>query len=372
MRRVARFLVGALILTACSTPAVQSPTVEAWLLCGECAHGERAAVAALGMAAYPVLRDALANGPPANFRDNIRAKFRSVYRTTAPSAALSESQYAERAVENFVATYKKRAALSLGDIGGAQAMATLQQASLDVSNRPDVIEVVQIARMAADTARFRGVITPAAPAFGDTVVVRPPAFEPFNNDELIELNGKTAQPLDMTILRTPDSIRFIAAALPGQHVLTVHNVGTTSQNQVTSIVVRTLMDPNDRRMATCSTTACRIAQAPSYASLPGPVKHFLTLWSTRSGMDTVDLIRFQSPTLFHVTAHAVWNTADNVDLRWIACTGATPVGNANGATGQPSETTTVDIPAGACWLLAVILKATADTPPLIVTITLSP
>lgn len=356
--------------------------IDRWLHCAECRSGERAAVRAIGPRAVPTLVKALEGGPPAEYRDNMRRKVNTLYtsiKTTASgpdSSALPRTAYVERGVANYEATYRKRAAVSLGDIGTPEAVSALQAAAPPggTIHRADVIEAIRAAQATSDTARFLGSITPRTPAFGDTVIVRPPAFEPFDGNELASIEGSPIAPNATKVFGDSARFAFIAVGFPGQRRLTIQNVDTTTHSQHAEIALRTLSDANDRRMAGCADPACRINRAPRYTGVSVPFSSFLTLWRTASSADTVDMVKFEpSSHLLHLTADLSWSpTTANLDLRWADCATSAAVGNADGATGNHPERSVVNVPGGRCWVLIVLLSSTGIVSPVIAHLRISP
>ena len=127
--RVVLVVVAFAIAATCSPPASAqqddvSRKVQAWMRCQECNGGQLRAVVALGSAAVPALRTILIQGPPeadiAVVQRSLNALAGSPGATPAPSAAAIARQ-----LRNFASGYRIRAALALGEIGGAEARAAL-------------------------------------------------------------------------------------------------------------------------------------------------------------------------------------------------------------------------------------------------------
>lgn len=355
--------------------------IDRWLHCAECRSGERAAVRAIGPRAVPTLAKALKEGPPQEYLDNMESKFHTLYTgiramgSGPDSSALPRTAYVERGVANYTATYRKRAAASLGDIGTPEAISALQSTAPagGTIHRADVLEAIRAAQTTSDTARFLGSITPRTPAFGDTVVVRPPAFEPFNGDEVASIEGSPIAPNDTKVFGDATRLGFFAVALSGQRRLTIRNVGRTTHSQHAEIAVRTLADPNDRGMVGCPDLACRINRAPRYGGVPAPFSSFFTLWRSASSADTVDMVRFGPSDSLHVIADLSWSPSTaNLDLRWADCATNAAVGNTNGATADHPEKSIVYVPGGQCWVLLVLLSSTGVVSPVIAHLRISP
>jgi hypothetical protein len=112
----------------------------AWLLCVECSGGELQAVVALGNSADSTatidsLRQDVLGGPSPQRRDNIRLQFDSAYTEDSIDAVeegsapvLTRAQYVQPLLNNFVNTYRLRAARALAKIGGPVARGTLDSA----------------------------------------------------------------------------------------------------------------------------------------------------------------------------------------------------------------------------------------------------
>ena len=112
-----------------------------WLECEECVDGELEAVADLGAAAIPPLEAALKYGPsPANIAEEryaLETRFARLAREGAEHPA-PPSVIAEQYLNNYRANYGIRAAIALGEIGGAQAEKILAEASESGDFRDDV------------------------------------------------------------------------------------------------------------------------------------------------------------------------------------------------------------------------------------------
>ena len=355
--------------------------IDRWLHCAECRSGERAAVRNLGPRVVPVLKRALEEGPPQDYLDNMRLKFEGLYTsvlrtTTSPldSSALPRAAYVERGVANYVATYQKRAATSLSDIGGPEAAAALRGALSGgtAAYRPDVVDAIRARQLPPDTAQFLGRISPSAVPFGDTVTVQPPATEPFDGNEQAAIEGSPVSPNETKVSdSTAAELKFIATGFPGERRVTIHNVGTPSRHA--DIAILTLKDPNDRAMAGCANPACQANQAPRYTTVSPARSNFLTLWRSASSVDTVDMVKFEPSDSLRVTATlSWWPTTANLDLGWTNCTMSESRGNTDGATSSRPEESTVHIPGNRCWLLLIVLRDSGTVPPVVAHLRLSP
>ena len=125
-------------------------TIVAWLECEECTDGELEAVVALGEVAVPSLAASLQEGPaPASLelvRRQLIANYAALteYAKTHREAAtpLSEEEYVETYLGNYVALCRIRSAMGLAEIGGPEARAALEEA-LRADYRDDVQAAVK-------------------------------------------------------------------------------------------------------------------------------------------------------------------------------------------------------------------------------------
>ncbi len=337
--------------------------IRRWVHCDECTNGEREAVQALGSRAVPRLKQLLRDGPPADWRSNMTAKFRSVYATAAdtgaPSAATAPAVYIQRALDNYVANVQKRAAISLKDIDTQESLNALNGAATAVM-RADVAAMIGGPATAADS--FPGSVDPDNIWIGDTIIVRPPAYQPFTGDERGSLDGAPFVRDTLHLSGNTAAFRFLAAR-PGQRILTVRNVGNTVDSQHTRVLVESSLDANDRLTASCTTDTCLTTRAPRYTAVTSPIKAVLSLWRTTSRPDTLDLVTFRPTDSLSITAAVHWTPSlANVDLRWVECTTWEDRGNTDGATTtERPESTTVNIPPLQCWALLVLLRPQPQT-----------
>jgi hypothetical protein len=358
----------AAVVSGCGRSRSVPEAVEAWFDCEECEDGQRARVRALGERAVPALERMLLDGPSRRQRRLVRRKFESI-EAVARTGGVGSKQEIDELVQAFVANRQKRAALSLGDIGGDRARDALRRALQPRSvrsYRSDVVAVIRIALASLDPARFRGDIAPSVPGFGDTVILRPPANETFASDAVAGLRDSPYSAAEVRQFVESGRLGFAAVGVRGPHVVTVQN-GVTNTPQSAQLLVRTLLDPTDRRMAFCPTLQCKIDSAPrllptaaSLMARPAGLLAFLSLWRTASSSDTEDLFRFDASAPFRITARVDWRQNANVDLQWVRCSDGVPVGDSSGISGANPERTSVEIPGAGCWVLLVKL-ASADT-----------
>ncbi len=111
---------------ACHPTSAERTTMRRWLLCEECTQGERDAVVALGDNVTGALADAL-KGPPASGLANIRSQAEVMYARLV-SPPVSQADYVQYFVANYVATYQSRSAVALGLIDTPRAHAALLDA----------------------------------------------------------------------------------------------------------------------------------------------------------------------------------------------------------------------------------------------------
>jgi hypothetical protein len=120
----------------------EQESLRRWLLCDECTEGELYAVLALGERPLGSLRKFLRDGPPDDRRRNIRLQAEGMYDRAEPGGIEREA-YIAGIVQNYVATYQKRAALALDTIGTPRARGILIEAlQRDPGYREDVRRVL--------------------------------------------------------------------------------------------------------------------------------------------------------------------------------------------------------------------------------------
>lgn len=120
-----------------------------WLECEECENGELEKVTGLGEGAVPTLAATLEEGPSAASRESYRRHLVQTYNRTMeyarthPEAELdmTEEEYVDAYMGNYVALYRNRAAIALAAIGGDYARAALEKAR-DAELREDVRNTV--------------------------------------------------------------------------------------------------------------------------------------------------------------------------------------------------------------------------------------
>lgn len=122
-----------------------------WLECEECTEGELEALTAFGREVVPMLAKTLVQGPAPASRELLRRDLVRRYHELQRYAAthpeeglgdLTESEFVDLYLGNYVALYRVRAAQALGAIGGPEAERTLQSA-LQMELRKDVAAAVR-------------------------------------------------------------------------------------------------------------------------------------------------------------------------------------------------------------------------------------
>jgi len=339
------------------------PPIEAWLYCDDCIEGERRAVSALRDGAVPQLARALLDGPPAEKREVVRQS--AVGAHSRAGVGTPSAQYAAEIVDNYVAKYQKRAAVSLGDIRTPRAKGVLDEAlqpARRAQYRADVWRTIQSARMAIDATPFGGKFERSIVSFGDTAFLLAPRARPFTISDMVAFDHKIFPPADLFLSRQADRLGFAAVGASGSHLIALRNI-RMGTSEVASFIIRSIADANDRAMENCSDRACEVSRSPRIPAAAIPYRSFLSLWSTPPQRDSLDMFRFEPSSPLRVNAQLDWNGPGNLDLVWRSCSQFTTVGNGDGATpAKKPEKTSVDIPAGECWLLLVALKSRLPEP----------
>ncbi|HYC33051.1 MAG TPA: hypothetical protein VEB59_12235 [Gemmatimonadales bacterium] len=133
----------ALVLVACDPlPGPERKAIHDWLVCEECTEEQREAVVRLGDRGVPSMAQALRDAPRKGKRI-VREQTRAMYARVAATAAVPEQQYVDEVVANYVATYQRRAALGLHEIGTPAAHDALVTAARDHDRyREDVMREI--------------------------------------------------------------------------------------------------------------------------------------------------------------------------------------------------------------------------------------
>ena len=123
-----------------------------WLECEECNQGELRAVVRLGPTVVPTLAATLKEGPSQAslefFRRYLIATYRSLKKFESThhqsNVLLTETDYVNQYLDNYLALYQIRAAEALAAIGGPAAKTALKEA-MQLPLRPDVSAKVHVA-----------------------------------------------------------------------------------------------------------------------------------------------------------------------------------------------------------------------------------
>lgn len=334
--------------------------VERWLTCIECIDGEREAVRQLGGDVVPRLTHAV-YGPTAPEMAGIEQRARGAYARIG-GAAVPESVYVGRAVSNFRAVYQQRAALSLGDIGTAEALQAIEDAiafdsiARDTSAsglgfyRPRVRQLLHNSLALARHAPFGGAITPSPIGFGDTIVVR--------RDSSLGLGGASVElpgaPFgDRLGIRAwgDDSVALIAGVRSGEYALLVEPPPAAGRSAAVPLHVRSF-----------SYATHDAVTAPNVTDLDFPQVRFLAL-GTAGVEDTIDYFRFEARDTLTLRVVADWRDPGELDLRWFRCPqrGLPPVLLPVVPPDRRPEESSVVIPGGSCAMLAVVGEPSASS-----------
>lgn len=120
----------------------EEESLRGWLLCDECVDGELDSVLALGPRSHKSLQRFLRHGPPGDRRRNIRLQAEGMYDRAEPGG-IGREAYVDGIVQNYVASYQKRAAIALDSLGTPRAHTILINAlQRDPGYREDVRRVL--------------------------------------------------------------------------------------------------------------------------------------------------------------------------------------------------------------------------------------
>ena len=130
-----------------------------WLECIDCRDKELENVTRLGTMAVPSLIASLRQGPSDAHRENMRRHLTTLYsllmnandKQAARQPTMTETAYVDHHLKGHLNHYRSRAAIALGQIGGPDAKAALQEA-LRENYPPSVNTVVvhSLKRMESD------------------------------------------------------------------------------------------------------------------------------------------------------------------------------------------------------------------------------
>jgi hypothetical protein len=361
MRPTSLLLAGALsLLSGCRAPFLtssQTASMEKWVNCDECIAGEREAVKAIGKDALPRLHELLLGYPSPAEMKVFAAQARKAYQMTTP-VGVTEADFTGSQFSAFLARRQTRAAQSLFDIHSAPAKSILLYAAAIAHGRfrGDVANQVRFMATTWDGTTFTGT-SQRDVQFGDSITFAG-ATPPLSPQALAILDSVPPFAAEsMVYRRDPGVLVVAAAAATGQHAVAVIDGGST---RMTTVMITSDVDPNDRHTRRCATDECRVDSADVINSANLPALRFLTLKSVPGRIDTVDFFRIEATTgPLTVTARLDWRAqgpaAVNLDLRWRTCVGLLPTGNSDGSTpANKPEVTTLAIPVGQCRVLLVV------------------
>lgn len=307
----------ALFAPGCRPSEREYETLDAWLLCDDCEDGEREAVREIGDKLVHTLDQALQSPTPQRIA-NKEAQFRQVYRTLSPPPlGLSESAYVAELRSNYIARYQQRAALSLGDIGGSRAITALRKArdsAVVRAYRPDVVAVIESVLALKESDTFAGTVNPRTPRFADTVQVGQGTGLAWNGDESVRLLGSPFAD-SVVIARSPNSLTFVAAALPGYTAVVIRGLGPNSS--VSQVAPLQIVPPPYR--------ANPPGSAPELTGYPFPQIRYLALPSAPK--DSGDHFRFEPAVSRPITASVTGADVRGGTVSWLVCStlGGLPV-----------------------------------------------
>jgi len=390
---------------ACQTISnYQFERLQHWLTCDECVDGERDYAKGLGNDAVRVLDSALI-GPSPQRRAVMRAKLGDMYRFANQPGGDSNA-YINPRFDNFIATYQKRAAITLGDIATTDAVQALDRAIRDSAARhyrSDVVRTIRVSRSGLITRTFPGQIHPAQLAYGGIVRIIAPPGEHFSaQTRAVVRDSPFAAEIPSAVFG--DTVFAYAVGEPGPHAIVVSDGMHVGPPFVGAITIVSLLDATDRSLLNCAPAAidCAVARAPRILDaasadfdtvantafcraqptrclvriprLPGgaplgsaPLTIFLSLSAEPKLLrpDTTDLLRLEPPAALAVTAVLDWRRVTKLDLSWRRCTSpATAIGNVPVTSPRAAtESTSVVIPGGECWILQIKMPSGSSEGP---------
>ncbi|HEX6626842.1 MAG TPA: hypothetical protein VF105_02705 [Gemmatimonadaceae bacterium] len=333
--------------------------IHAWLTCDDCT-GQRASVSAIGEPAVDELDKALV-GPGNEQRTIMDRKFGTSFRiaeirTRVPT--LDSAEYTTFRNANYVATYQKRAATSLADIGSDASRSALDRAIADSAARryrSDVMRVIRFSRGRIGAMTYGGKIAPFRTQFADTVKISPPTGSHFTGSERVIIEDSLFPPGDIPSAVDSNAIKFLAVAPAGLHMVDVVRPGAPIDK--IPMLVTSLDDVSDRSAKTCSATnvPCMIDNAPPIiAGHTGSPPAFPVVFSGTPA-DSLDFFRIPnlSAAAAQVTAALDWRGDGRVDLAWRDCTTYAQIGQT--AHGTPNKTVQLSgqLPGNGCLTLQV-------------------
>jgi hypothetical protein len=242
-----RSLVALALAVAACDPLTRAErrAVHDWLLCEECTEEQRDAVAQLGDLGVWPLAQALRDAPEEG-KDIIREQTRTLYArvSVGAPAPVSEQQYVDEVVANYVATYQRRAAVGLREIGTPAAHNALVAAIRDYGRyRPDVMrEIGQAAGIELSIVQGHG----QSATVGDQVPTNPKVQvrDTINGQPLwgvqvvflVDSGGGqvTTDSVQYTDLGGRTQVRWKLGLVPGTNVLRATAAGREVRFQATA------------------------------------------------------------------------------------------------------------------------------------------
>lgn len=333
--------------------------IRAWLTCDECAGGERAAVSAIGDAAVGELDKAL-RGPSDGQLSIMQQKFATSFRIAEMGSrvpGLDSSAYGTVRSANYVATYQKRAATALADIGGDAARKALDAAIADSTPRKyrsDVIRGIKFARSRLDPVIFNGKIEPFQTSFADSVRISPSPNSPFAGTERVEIEDSL---FPSNELPPPGhlggKLSFLAIAPAGLHMISV--IRPNNVVEKIPMLVTSREEPGERATRSCGTISCMIDSAPTIVLGHGSSPVEFSVVSRGTPADSLDFFRIPNLSAGSrmVTAVLDWRGNDLIDLTWKNCATYAQVGQPEHGGNTHRVQTTVQIPGNACYAIQI-------------------
>ena len=134
-----------------ANPPIESVVDNAWLTCDECRNDEAEKVRQLGERALPALKEVLAKGPPPAVveaeRRALDKRYEQLEKVSKVRPDLKPKMSKEQLINLYLGAqenvYKVRSAQSLGDIGGPEAKAALEEALANPDQSEEVKKAVR-------------------------------------------------------------------------------------------------------------------------------------------------------------------------------------------------------------------------------------
>jgi hypothetical protein len=230
-----------------SARATRQAQVVAWLECGECLDGERAAVRGQGNWPVSALSLALLDGPGPNRRANVRRRMELTYPT---GASLPQTEYVALGLQGYVETYQRRAAIALADIaedGSTSARQALASA-LDSANAgsrafpASVLRTLSEETARAAAAAFTGQLVPTTASFLDTVTVHLAAGQVVDDDDVALVGSPFGDSVLIDRWPGSDSLRFVAMGDVGTYTVLIRRLGVAQDSAQAPFTIGAMPD----------------------------------------------------------------------------------------------------------------------------------